>query len=81
MTLTVPTVSGFAGCKTWAGQAYEILRTLGPAGAYLNFVGDEGQERIRASFGEHAYRRLSELKARLDPDNRFALNHNIEPAA
>jgi hypothetical protein len=68
-------------CTAWAGQAYEILRPLGPAGAYLNFVGDEGQERIRASFGEDAYQRLAELKARLDPDNRFALNHNIEPAA
>lgn len=69
-----------ARCTAWAGQAYEILRPLGPAGAYLNFVGDEGQDRIRASFGEASYRRLAALKARLDPDNRFALNHNIEPA-
>jgi FAD/FMN-containing dehydrogenase len=68
-------------CMAWAGQAYEILRPLGPAGAYLNFVGDEGPERIRASFGDAAYQRLAELKARLDPDNHFALNHNIEPAA
>ncbi|MGH3560319.1 MAG: FAD-binding oxidoreductase, partial [Mycobacterium sp.] len=67
-------------CTSWAGQAYEILRPLGPASAYLNFVGDEGQDRIRASFGETAYRRLAKLKARLDPDNRFTLNHNIEPA-
>jgi FAD/FMN-containing dehydrogenase len=68
-------------CTAWAQQAYEILRPLGSAGVYLNFVGDEGQERIRASFGDDAYRRLSALKARLDPANRFALNHNIEPAA
>ncbi len=67
-------------CKSWTNEAYETLRPLGPASAYLNFVGDEGQARIRASFGEVNYRRLAELKARLDPDNRFALNHNIEPA-
>ena len=69
-----------ARCTAWAGQAYQILQPLGPASAYLNFVGDEGQERIRASFGDASYRRLAELKARLDPGNRFALNHNIEPA-
>ena len=38
------------------------------------------QARIRASFGEISYQRLARLKARLDPDNRFALNQNIEPA-
>jgi len=69
-----------ARCKSWTDEAYETLRPLGPASAYLNFVGDEGQARIRASFGEVTYRRLARLKARLDPDNRFALNQNIEPA-
>jgi len=39
---------------------------------YLNFVGDEGQARIRVSFGEVTSRRLAKLKARLDPDGRFA---------
>lgn len=68
-------------CKSWTDEAYETLRPLGPASTYLNFVGDEGQARIRASFGDVTYRRLAELKARLDPDNRFALNQNIEPAA
>ena len=67
-------------CTSWTNEAYETLRPLGPASAYLNFVGDEGQARIRASFGEVSYRRLARLKARLDPDNRFALNQNIEPA-
>ena len=67
-------------CKAWTDEAYKTLRPLGPASVYLNFIGDEGQARIRASFGEVIYRRLAELKARLDPDNRFALNQNIEPA-
>lgn len=68
-------------CKSWTNEAYETLHPLGPASAYLNFVGDEGQDRIRASFGEVTYRRVAKLKARLDPNNRFALNQNIEPAA
>ncbi len=68
-------------CQAWARHAHEILHPLGPAGAYLNFVGDEGQDRIRASFGDAAYRRLAELKARLDPHNHFALNHNVQPAS
>ncbi|MGV0747435.1 FAD-binding oxidoreductase [Mycolicibacter minnesotensis] len=70
-----------ARCTAWARQAFEILRPLGPDSAYLNFVGDEGQDRIRATFGDAGYQRLAELKARLDPANRFTLNHNIEPAA
>lgn len=70
-----------ARCKAWAGQAFEILRPLGPKSAYLNFVGDEGPDRIRASFGDASYERLARLKARLDPANRFALNHNIVPAS
>ena len=78
-TWTDPAATG--ECKSWADEAYETLRPLGPSSAYLNFVGDEGQARIRASFGEVNYRRLAKLKARLDPDNRFALNQNIEPAA
>lgn len=67
-------------CRSWTDEAYETLRPLGPAGVYLNFVGDEGALRIRASYGEATYRRLAKLKARLDPDNRFALNQNVEPA-
>jgi hypothetical protein len=63
-----------------ADEAHETLRPLSPSGAYLNFVGDEGRARIRASFGEVNYRRLAKLKARLDPDNLFAVNQNIEPA-
>jgi hypothetical protein len=67
-------------CTSWTREAYETLRPFGPASMYLNFVGDEGQVRIRASFSEVTYRRLAALKARLEPDNRFALNQNIKPA-
>jgi FAD/FMN-containing dehydrogenase len=47
--------------------------------AYLNFLGDEGQERIAAAFGPDKYSRLQRLKARYDPTNLFRHNQNIEP--
>jgi hypothetical protein len=49
--------------------------------AYLNFLGDEGQKRVEAAFGEAKYKRLRELKKKWDPKNLFRLNQNIPPAA
>jgi FAD/FMN-containing dehydrogenase len=48
---------------------------------YLNFVGDEGEDRVRAGYGEANYERLAAVKAEFDPDNVFHLHHNIKPAA
>jgi hypothetical protein len=50
-------------------------------GSYLNFLGDEGQERIEASFGRQKYARLRSLKQKWDPTNLFRNNQNIPPAA
>jgi FAD/FMN-containing dehydrogenase len=47
---------------------------------YLNFLGDEGQERIEAGFGPEKYSRLRELKKTWDPTNLFRHNQNIPPA-
>ncbi len=47
---------------------------------YLNFIGDEGMDRIEASFGKEKYARLQSLKAEWDPDNLFRHNQNIRPA-
>jgi len=47
---------------------------------YLNYVGDEGEARIEASFGAEKMAMLRALKARWDPDNLFHHNHNIRPA-
>jgi FAD/FMN-containing dehydrogenase len=47
---------------------------------YLNYVGNEGDARIEASFGARKMARLRKLKAKWDPDNVFCHNHNIQPA-
>ncbi|HSI79325.1 MAG TPA: FAD-binding oxidoreductase [Solirubrobacterales bacterium] len=49
-------------------------------GAYVNFLGDEGPERVRAAYPPGTWERLAEIKARYDPTNLFRLNQNIPPA-
>jgi FAD/FMN-containing dehydrogenase len=49
-------------------------------GAYVNFLVDEGEERIRAAYPGGTYERLAEIKRRYDPTNLFHLNQNIPPA-
>jgi hypothetical protein len=49
--------------------------------AYVNFLGDEGEERIRAAYPGKTWERLKEIKARYDPTNLFRLNQNIPPAS
>ncbi|NOH04414.1 MAG: FAD-binding oxidoreductase [Chloroflexi bacterium] len=48
-------------------------------GAYVNFLGDEGEARVRAAYPGSAWKRLQEIKSRYDPDNLFCLNQNIPP--
>jgi FAD/FMN-containing dehydrogenase len=48
-------------------------------GVYVNFLGDEGQERVREAYGEEKFARLRVLKGRYDPDNVLRLNQNIAP--
>jgi FAD/FMN-containing dehydrogenase len=48
--------------------------------AYLNFIGDEGVDRVEAAFGPEKYKRLQALKRQWDPDNVFRHNQNITPA-
>ena len=47
---------------------------------YLNFIGDEGEDRVRGAFGPEKWARLVALKDRYDPENTFRLNQNIPPS-
>jgi FAD/FMN-containing dehydrogenase len=64
----------------WARRISGALKPFATGGVYLNFIGDEGGDRVRAAFGG-AYDRLAEVKAAFDPDNVFRGNQNIVPAA
>jgi FAD/FMN-containing dehydrogenase len=46
----------------------------------MNFLGNEGQERVSAAYGTAKYRRLAALKQKYDPTNFFRMNQNIRPA-
>jgi FAD/FMN-containing dehydrogenase len=48
-------------------------------GVYVNFLGDEGEARIRAAYPGQTWARLTSIKARYDPTNLFRLNQNILP--
>ena len=66
--------------EAWVADFANSLRQS-DSGAYVNFLGDEGEERIRAAYPGSTWDRLREVKQRYDPDNLFRLNQNIAPVA
>ncbi len=64
---------------TWARDFFDALQTHATGRVYVNFLGDEGQDRVRAAYGERSYERLARLKRAHDPTNFFRLNQNIRP--
>jgi FAD/FMN-containing dehydrogenase len=63
----------------WARECYAALEPFATGRTYVNFLADEGQQRVRAAYGEERYARLVALKRAQDPDNVFRLNQNIDP--
>jgi FAD/FMN-containing dehydrogenase len=63
----------------WARDYWQELHPHAAGGAYVNFMMNEGQDRVRAAYGGN-YDRLARIKRRYDPDNVFHINQNIEPA-
>jgi FAD/FMN-containing dehydrogenase len=63
---------------TWCKDYWEALHPYSAGGAYVNFMMDEGQERVQASFRDN-YARLVEIKKKYDPKNFFRVNQNIRP--
>lgn len=62
----------------WVRQTAQALKPYATGAAYLNFLGEEGEARVRAAYGAN-YDRLVALKDKYDPINLFRLNQNIRP--
>jgi Berberine and berberine like len=68
-----------AAREAWVDHFAAALRQ-GEGGAYVGFLGEEGEERVREAYPEATWDRLAEIKRRYDPSNVFRLNQNIPPA-
>jgi FAD/FMN-containing dehydrogenase len=66
--------------EKWAGTLMAALRK-DTTGVYVNFLGAEGEARLREAYPGTTWDRLRQIKAKYDPTNLFRLNHNIPPAA
>jgi len=64
--------------SAWAKEYQEALHPYSSGGAYTNFMMDEGQERVKASYREN-FDRLVDIKSHYDPQNLFRVNQNIKP--
>ncbi|MDG3583885.1 FAD-binding oxidoreductase [Galbibacter pacificus] len=62
----------------WARAYWEALHPFHQNGAYVNFMMEEGENRVKATYGDN-YDRLQKVKATYDPDNFFHVNQNIKP--
>ena len=72
-----PAASG--ACIAWARGFWEAVRPHSTGRVYMNFLGEEGEDRVRAAYGTTKYERLRALKRKYDPTNFFRMNQNIVP--
>jgi FAD/FMN-containing dehydrogenase len=72
------TAEGFEAEREWARELWTALEPHHTS-VYVNFLMDEGEERVRQAYGPEKYQRLKALKRKYDPDNFFRLNQNIPP--
>ncbi|MGA2977931.1 MAG: FAD-binding oxidoreductase [Spirochaetia bacterium] len=70
--------SNDAKCIGWARELFQATAPFATGGAYVNFMTQEEQDRVRSAYGSN-YRRLATLKKKYDPKNLFRLNQNIQP--
>lgn len=64
--------------RTWTVDYWEDLHPYSAGGAYVNFMMDEGQDRVQATYRDN-YERLAQVKTKYDPHNLFQVNQNIRP--
>jgi len=70
---------GFDEEREWVRDFWSALEPHHTSGVYVNFLMNEGEDRVREAYGTKKYDRLKKLKRRYDPDNLFRLNQNIPP--
>ncbi len=80
ITACTETAEGFEEEREWVRNFWSALEPYHTS-VYVNFLMEEGEERIRQAYGAKKYDRLMALKRRYDPDNLFRLNQNIRPTA
>jgi hypothetical protein len=64
----------------WVRDVASVTAPFSTGGVYVNFLGEEGEDQVKAAYGSH-YQRLVALKRKYDPANFFHLNQNIKPTA
>ena len=75
-----PDPAPMAKYREWVRDYWTALNRLSAGGAYVNFLMDEGEDRILGSYKDN-YKRLASIKAKYDPGNLFCVNQNIKPQA
>ena len=78
-TVIDPDPGRAAALKAWGREYWNAVHPYNLPGAYVNFMMDEPEGRVQATYGEN-YPRLVQVKERYDPTNLFRVNHNIAPA-
>ncbi len=63
----------------WTREFFASTEPFSTGGVYVNFLGNEGEKRVRDAYGQAKYERLVALKNKYDPTNFFSLNQNIKP--
>jgi FAD/FMN-containing dehydrogenase len=63
----------------WTREFWEAMQPFSTDGVYVNYLDQEGEERVKAAYATQTYERLVDLKNKYDPTNLFRLNQNIQP--
>ena len=68
-----------SACIAWTREMWAAVRPYSTGRVYVNFLGEEGQDRVPSAYGEAKYERLRALRRKHDPTSFFRLNQNIRP--
>jgi len=79
ITSCTETADGFDAEREWVRNFWSALEPWHTT-VYVNFLMEEGEDRIRLAYGEEKYGRLKALKQKYDPQNFFRINQNIPPS-